>query len=159
MLEKYRENYDKLSGDALAAVISRTSVNPPAGMSIFDALHERGFEQADVLLALAPDPTVQGIVAIETVLGKPIVREVPKSKETKSRGGAVRKAKSKITDNRIITRVGPNTKKQGSKSWERYNLYREGMRVDEFLKAGGTMADVKWDFERGSIDLNGEGKS
>lgn len=38
-----------------------------------------------------------------------------------------------------------NPKRKGSKSARRFDLYRDGMTVLEFIKAGGTRGDINWD--------------
>lgn len=57
-------------------------------------------------------------------------------------------------DPRVITQVVPNPKKPGSKAHARYALYREGMTVTEFMAAGGTSADVKYDADHGFIRVD-----
>jgi len=57
------------------------------------------------------------------------------------------------SDPRVVTFVAPNTKKPGSKSHARYELYVVGMTVSEALAAGLTGADIKWDGERGNIKI------
>lgn len=41
-----------------------------------------------------------------------------------------------------------------SHSFARYNLYREGMTVDDYVQLGGRRADIKWDTDRGFIQLH-----
>jgi hypothetical protein len=48
-------------------------------------------------------------------------------------------------DDRIICFVNPNPKKASSKAHAVYELYKVGMTVAEFIKAGGGMDHVKWD--------------
>jgi hypothetical protein len=38
-----------------------------------------------------------------------------------------------------------NPKRPGSASFERFNLYRSGMSVGDFLRAGGKREDISWD--------------
>jgi hypothetical protein len=53
----------------------------------------------------------------------------------------------------VISSIVSNPKKSGSASYDRFAKYREGMTVSEAIAAGVTMADVKWDSERGFIQL------
>lgn len=59
-------------------------------------------------------------------------------------------------DPRIVHSIKPNPKKPGSKSFERYAFYREGISVADFLKAGGSIDDVKHDLGKGFIQLRAE---
>ena len=54
---------------------------------------------------------------------------------------------------RITAIVPVNPKKLGSGSFKKFALYKEGMTPDEFIAAGGTKADVKYDVEHGFIKL------
>ncbi len=53
--------------------------------------------------------------------------------------------------------VKENPKREGSKSFPRYALYRDGMTVAEYLEAveklGGSSADLRWDVQRKYIAL------
>ena len=57
-------------------------------------------------------------------------------------------------DPRVISGIVPNPKKVGSKSYERFALYREGMTVQEFLLLGGTSGDIRYDVEHGFIRVD-----
>lgn len=53
-----------------------------------------------------------------------------------------------------ITAIVPvNPKKLGTGSFKKFALYKEGMTPAEFIAAGGTKADVKYDVEHGFIKL------
>jgi hypothetical protein len=47
----------------------------------------------------------------------------------------------------------PNPKLKGSKAWHRYNLYQDGMTVNDFLLRGGTRSDLHYDVDHGFIDI------
>ena len=49
--------------------------------------------------------------------------------------------------------VTSNPKQVNSKSRARFDLYRDGMTVEEYLAAGGIWPDIRWDLERGFIEL------
>lgn len=58
-------------------------------------------------------------------------------------------------DNREITLLSKeNPKREGSASFDRYALYKNGMKVDQFIEAGGTYADIKYDEKKGFISLS-----
>lgn len=46
-----------------------------------------------------------------------------------------------------------NPKRAGSKTHERFKLYKTGMSVGDFLKAGGQMADISYDVDKGFIKV------
>jgi hypothetical protein len=46
-----------------------------------------------------------------------------------------------------------NPKKPGSNAWRRFNLYKDGMTVSEFLRAGGTRSDLHYDVDHKFIDI------
>lgn len=54
-------------------------------------------------------------------------------------------------DPRILSVVKPNPKKPSSAAHGRYALYAVGMSIAEFIKAGGTKADVQYDMSKGFI--------
>lgn len=56
-------------------------------------------------------------------------------------------------DPRVIMTVKDNPKAPGSKAHARYALYRVGMTVDEFLKAGGRKPDINYDLKHGFITV------
>lgn len=47
----------------------------------------------------------------------------------------------------------PNPKKPGSKAFYRFALYKDGMTVSEFLRAGGTREDLRYDIDHKFIDI------
>lgn len=56
-------------------------------------------------------------------------------------------------DSKIKLLVKENPKRAGSKSFERYALYKDGMKVSDFYAAGGTAADIRWDASAGFIEV------
>lgn len=63
-------------------------------------------------------------------------------------------AKSRAQDNRIIHLVSQiNPKRKGSASFDRFELYVDGMTVSEALAAGVRRDDIKWDTEHKLISL------
>lgn len=158
ILDRYKPNFDALDQDQirhLTKAMQTPYEEPLTGADLFEIYSEAGYDQADVVMSLATDTSVLGIQVIETLIGKPIQRRaLPASSGTarKTRGPAVRKS-----DPRRIVYVSPtNPKREGTASHARFALYVEGMSIDEFVQAGGTIADVKWDSERGFIKIEGE---
>jgi|TARA_R100001129_G_C5212567_1_gene217148 cobalamin biosynthesis protein CbiG len=62
-------------------------------------------------------------------------------------------------DARIQICVPKNPKREGSGGYKRFELYKSGMRIRDFLKAGGKTIDLDWDRERGFIATEDKDKS
>lgn len=85
--------------------------------------------------------------------------ETPKTEKKKGPGSTgpkiMRDGKRKFDGDDVITfltdpegrKYGPdnNPKRTGSKAHASFALYRDGMTVDDFLKAGGPYTDIVWD--------------
>ena len=54
-------------------------------------------------------------------------------------------------DARIQVCVPKNPKREGCEGWRRFNLYKNGMKIRDFLSAGGKTIDLDWDRARGFI--------
>jgi len=52
---------------------------------------------------------------------------------------------------RVLRAVNP--KKPGTKAWHRFNLYKDGMTTNEFLRSGGTRSDLQYDTDHGYIEI------
>lgn len=50
--------------------------------------------------------------------------------------------------------VEANPKREGSKSRERFAIYRNGMTIAQFIEKGGLMADVRYDEDHKFIELH-----
>ena len=71
---------------------------------------------------------------------------------------AEKKAKAEAKRNALLSRVitvlvQANPKKPGSKSFARFALYKTGMTIGEFEKAGGRAGDVNWDTKHNFISI------
>jgi len=60
------------------------------------------------------------------------------------------------TDAKISILARENPKKLNTACRNRFELYRDGQRVADFLSLGGTPLDVRWDFGREFIALDGK---
>lgn len=155
VLPKYKPNFDGLTTEQahyLASAMELPERDTLSGSDIYEVANELRMDQADVVMTLADDPTVLGVDVIEALVGKPIVRR-RKAEHVARTKGVRRSVTVRREDTRRIARVADNPKKPGSASHMRFALYRVGMTVSEFLAAGGTMGDVKWDAERGFIEF------
>lgn len=168
MMEHYRPNFAALSAEAsalLASALTRRFPDKKPEGDLFEFCRTAGLDQADVVMSLAADPSPLAVQALETVIGKPIQvghpclkGPAPKPAEGEEPAPAPRTKMQRAprptkSDPRVVTFVAPNTKKPGSKSHARYELYAVGMTVQEALAAGLTGADIKWDSERGNIKI------
>ena len=62
-------------------------------------------------------------------------------------------------DARIQICVPKNPKREGSAGYKRFALYKSGMRIRDFLQAGGKTIDLDWDRERGFIATEDKDKT
>ena len=51
--------------------------------------------------------------------------------------------------------IDKNPKREGSKSFIRFDAYKDGMTVGDFITAGGTYGDLAWDSARGFVAISG----
>ncbi len=54
-------------------------------------------------------------------------------------------------DSRIQICVDKNPKREGCGGWKRFNLYKNGLKIRDFLANGGKTIDLDWDRERGFV--------
>ncbi len=174
MIDKYQPNFAALSQESaalLAGALLRR--NPDFGSvepdRLFSRCVELGMDHADVVMSLASDPSPLAVRTLETLVGKPLdvgwpcLKGPAPAKEPKSGEAPARAPREKVQraprgalrDPRIVISVRPNPKKPGSASYDRYELYRVGMTVDEAIAAGVKREDVAWDSDpkRGFIVL------
>lgn len=172
MLEKYRPALASLTAEQLALVAQRVSrrhrieISAASGEELFDALHEAGVGQHDVVLAVAPADGPDAETILETIAGRPIQHVAPgMTAERLARTESARVEPRVVAKGAAVRRDDPrriayvaetNPKKPGSAAHAKFALYRVGMTVSEFIAAGGTTADVKWDTERGFVRLEDE---
>lgn len=70
-------------------------------------------------------------------------------KEPKLRGRA-----AKFADDQVIKVLVDNPKRAGSKSYERFALYKDGMTVGQAKEAGITLGDIDWDAKHEYISVS-----
>lgn len=51
---------------------------------------------------------------------------------------------------KVVTR---NPKRPGTMAWEKWKKYRNGMTVRQYLNRGGKRSTLRWDEERGLIQI------
>jgi hypothetical protein len=159
LLEKYRPLIQNLTPDMLAALQrahSSRSIDTSDPDALYKSAELQGFCHADLCAPLLPSDDPTDIATLETLIGCPISR-IPRGESYLLRQALHQHIRRSVRqDPRIIVRVMlPNPKQYNSASWHRYNLYRQGMSCDEYYRAGGLAADVKWDSRHGFIRLQG----
>lgn len=78
-----------------------------------------------------------------------VVAKAPAKKAVKEEKG------EKAADTRKLKLlVKENPKREGSSSFDRYELYRSCKTVADFITAGGTAADVRYDAAKGYIQVD-----
>lgn len=58
-------------------------------------------------------------------------------------------------ENEVTFTVRTNPKREGSKAHSRFADYMGTETVESYLAAGGTKGDLKYDWEKGFIDIDG----
>jgi hypothetical protein len=161
VLPKYEPNFTALTSEEAAHLASAMSLpdrDALSGHDIYEVANQLRLDQADVVMCLATDATVQGVSVVEKLIGKPIERRRSSAPSSRSpRGPRGPRVSVARTDPRVVVYVAPNPKKPGSSSWSRFEQYTVGETIDQFLARGGTLGDVKWDLERGFIQLGAPG--
>ena len=95
-----------------------------------------------------PNPTATVATAPATKPAKP----APNAKVTKPAAAAPKAAKK--PDLRVVRLlVDHNPKKEGSKAFARFALYKDGQTVTEALAVGILAVDLAWDTRRKHIEL------
>lgn len=170
MIDKYQANVESLSPAEAALLMESmekryTHLGFKGGEDAWGSLKDTMFDQADLILALAPNPSPQAIVVLEKLVGKPITRETvpsyPKTGRPRTQvyanGGVKQPDVAAAQADWVITRVEPNPKRVNSKSWERYNHYKVGLTVGDVMRLGITSADIRWDTSRGFVQIKRPG--
>ena len=79
-----------------------------------------------------------------------------KQAELRAYNEGVAKAQSNVEDTSqkiVFTNPGENPKRPGSQAHARYELYMSATTVEEYLKLGGTQADLEYDRGKGFIEF------
>ena len=148
MLEKYRRNFESLTEEEATLIATQLEDDSTTGDELYQHCSDRNLYQAAVVMSMARTTDAIGVSALEKLVGKPIQKnaQVARTQQRSKRPRPV------LRDDRIIrVLVDSNPKKPGSKTYERFELYEDGMTVQQFRERGGTSDDVKWDAERGFI--------
>lgn len=101
--------------------------------------------------------------AVDSIAGKVAIRnfpdEAPAAKEKKDKpakaasNGAKGGGRPRVPNDAVLKNVKPNPYKEGSKNAQVYDLYKDGMTLDEVIKAGAPRAWVLWERRHGNLEL------
>lgn len=124
-----------------------------SGEDLFHHCDACGLDHADVVLSLAPDPTAEAVVVLETLVGVSPLRRTIAPRHTRANDAVPRQKRPVLRDDRRVATVVPNPKRPGSASHARFELWRPGMTISEARAAGLTAGDVVHDISKGFITL------
>jgi len=155
---------------ALQLLDSEDTPETMSGTDLYHRCEAAELDQADVIMALAHDPSPAATATVACLLGRPIdVRRRGESaydpvtgrlletaqsdgSTTARRSGSARSSAAQPrVDPRVVVSVAQNPKKPGSGSHTRYAHWAVGRTVTECMSAGLTTADVRYDLDRGYV--------
>lgn len=181
MLPRYHSHFLALTPDQLASAWGAVHRRYPDRIPACPAdatpdefllrIEDSQLDHAQVVLCMAPATTLPAIEAVETLVGKPIIRGRAQLTPSHSRasgyllqqqlaGGTNRQPRPSTTPRQpapsvdasmVVLSVVPNPKKQGTASYDRFAKYRVGMTLGECYAAGISKGDIKWDTERSFV--------
>ena len=99
-------------------------------------------------------PPAKRPAAKKVAEAKPAAKKAAPAKKkaaAKEEGAGRGRAPNISDDAKIKLLVKENPKRAAAA--ERFDLYKNGMTVAEYLKAGGKRADVNWDVKQGFIEV------
>lgn len=96
-----------------------------------------------------PSPTAQGAPMSTTP------ESTTPGTETAEKAARPRVSKNFPVHAEILVLSEKNPKRPSSKAYQRFDLYKTGMTVGDFIKAGGTYGDLAWDADRKFISVDG----
>ena len=81
-------------------------------------------------------------------------KAVTKAEKPAKEAKPSKEVKAHTADKRTITVLAEkNPKREGSKSYDQFQLYYKNKTVEKFLAAGGTTADLRYDQKHENIEL------
>lgn len=171
---RYEDAFRSLTSDELTCAVESLARQRPiiyeledflSGQELLDLCRAEHISQAEVIMSMARDLRPAAVSAVERLVGRPMDRRSPTQVEQERHAVvcAARPAPPPPTervvatsqaDARVITLLVPaNPKRAGTSAHTKYALYRTGMTVGEFLRAGGTRGDLTWDAQRSYIEV------
>lgn len=134
MLPKYRPVVSSFSPGVTRALVVTLGLSDRE--PLYEALHSRGFSQADVVLVLL---RLTLFPEVEALIGHPILR-LP-ARPVKPWPQAVRRPPG--PDDRRIISVARNPRLPTTPSFQRYKLFRPGSTLGGAVKRGVTRKDIR----------------
>lgn len=113
------------------------------------AFFNTGQESTDMATKKSPKPVAKKATPAETKAApaKATKKSAPVPTEKTGPG-----RKSAFGDSMKITLIAKENPKR-AKAAERFALYKTGMTIGDYIAAGGTMADVRWDVKQNFISV------
>lgn len=162
-IQRYHENFTRMSPQQahVLAVALQPRLPLPADASsetIYTTARDAGYDHARVVLSLARTTDPDGIGAVETLIGKPIVHGprpviLPTVKKPAASYKLVVAPKSSELLSKIVRSVKDNPKRPGSEAHVRYAHWAVGETVAECIRRGLTMGDAKYDTSHGFVEV------
>jgi hypothetical protein len=153
--------YNKFADEAIAGFEDHATANGRVWSLLFEKLTEEKLEaparepKADQPAKKAdPKPAAK---AEKKAAEKPAKKAAaaPKAPKAKAGNGAGQMTRLFPMDAKIKLLVKGNPKREGGKSAKRFSAYKDGMTVQEALKAGLKAADLKYDESKKFIAVQG----
>lgn len=142
---------------AVLEVLAKSEAGKPlaegALVAVMSKYDEREAEEAKLAQVAVKFPAKPAKAVTETKGVKaggtpPVAAAAPVARAAKPKGTPKFEMDKVIT---LLTEVNP--KRPGSASATRFAAYKTGLTVAQFVAAGGTVADVKWDTAHGFISI------
>lgn len=76
-----------------------------------------------------------------------------KAAKSESDGEGKRGRKSDFSGKKIKLLTKENPKRKGSEAFARFELYSDHKTVDDFVAAGGSLSDIRYDSNAGHIEV------
>lgn len=95
-------------------------------------------------------PTEEGATTMSTKKAK--TKKAPKAKKAKTAGE--KKHARYLPEMKIKVLVGENPKRDGTQAHKMFALYEKCATVEDFIKKGGSRADLSWDSKHGFIKIS-----
>jgi hypothetical protein len=167
---KYESAFRALTSDMVHCVVEALVTTHPdlaelgdfeTGDEVLDYCRASHVSQAEVIMALRNDSRPSAVLAVETIMMRPIDRRSPRQVEQERDAARPRpqvvapvRANEVQTDTRVIRLlVTSNPKRSGTSAHDRFAKYRDGMTVADALRVGVTRGDLSWDQERGFVRI------
>lgn len=129
-------------------------IQPIKKFENLEMARKRVFSRMKEVAVLADDaPPVQDPPVVETPETEEADMATKKKAAKKTKKGGVAPQSKYGADDKISIKVDANPRREGTKAWKAFEIYKEGMKVSTFLEKGGTTKDLWWDVRDGNIKI------